>query len=216
MRLVAEDRDLEVVRVLQNLLDAGDARHAVADHHQLLLHALCSAERFDPHRALLVIRLARDGIEGALRHLVHVGFREMERHEHLAGRDDLGEPQFDAAHAAAARDDVHRIVAAQPEHLRIARIHLEPGARRQPLQNRHLARLRARVPVLDGAAGVEDERIARRWAAPGTAPSPRRSAWRGRRRLEFAVGVEARRAVRSRALGQRPLHRAVLGQQARS
>ena len=35
VRLVAEDRDLEIVPVLEDLLDAGDAGHAVADDDEL-------------------------------------------------------------------------------------------------------------------------------------------------------------------------------------
>ena len=41
---------------------------------------------------------------------------------------------------------------------RIARVHLHPGVGRKPFKNRHLRRLRARVPVLHGPPGVQYER----------------------------------------------------------
>src|SRR6185503_18492731 len=104
---------------------------------------------------LLVVGFPRDGIESVLRHLIYVGFSEMEWHEHLAGRGDLSEPQLNLAHAAAARYDVHRIVAAQSELFRVARIHFEPGPRRKPFENRNLASLGARVPMFHGPASVQ-------------------------------------------------------------
>ena len=41
VRLVAEDGDLELRRVLQDLLEAGHPRHAVADDHEALHRGLC-------------------------------------------------------------------------------------------------------------------------------------------------------------------------------
>ena len=61
-----------------------------------------SSRAFDPHRRLLVVGLARDRIERALRDLVGVGFGVVERHEHLPGRDRLGDAQLDARARARA------------------------------------------------------------------------------------------------------------------
>ena len=47
VRLVAEDRDVEARRVLQDLLEARHAGHAVADHHQLLHRAVLSTRTAD-------------------------------------------------------------------------------------------------------------------------------------------------------------------------
>src|SRR5688500_19251291 len=58
---------------------------------------------FDAHGRLLVVRLARERVEGALRHLVGVRLGVVERHEHMSGRDGLGDPHFDAADASAPR-----------------------------------------------------------------------------------------------------------------
>src|SRR5438046_1304077 len=42
--------------------------------------------------------------------------------------------------------------------LRVLRIHLQPCVRRHPLENRYLTGLGARVPVLDRASSIENER----------------------------------------------------------
>src|SRR5262245_5171357 len=58
-----------------------------------------------PDRRLLVVGLARDRIECALRDLVRVGLGVMKRHEHLAWRHRLRDTQLQAAHATAPRYD---------------------------------------------------------------------------------------------------------------
>jgi hypothetical protein len=45
MRLVAEHRDFKLRRVLQNLLDARNARHSVPDDHEPFHQANTSTER---------------------------------------------------------------------------------------------------------------------------------------------------------------------------
>ena len=158
VRLVAEDRHREARLVLEDLLEAVHPGHAVADDDQASHDRDSVHGALDAHRRLLVVRLPRERVERALRHLVRVGLGVVERHEDLPRRHRLGDPQLDAAHAAAARHHVHLVLRLQAQRPRVARVHLHPGVRRQPLEDRHLAGLGARVPVLDGAAGVEDER----------------------------------------------------------
>src|SRR5258708_1065623 len=112
---------------------------------------------FEPDRALLVIRLARDRIERALRHLVRVEFRPVEGHEDLSGCDGFGETDPQVADPAALRDHIDAIGGLHVDVPRVARIDLDPCGRRQPVENWHAPRLRARVPVLDGAARVQDQ-----------------------------------------------------------
>ena len=85
----------------------------------------------------------------------------MKGHEYLPGRDDFGEPQFDAANAAAARYDVDAVVAAQAEagaHRAdsFRATHAATGVRESAPRG-----LGAGVPVLHGAARVQDEWILR-------------------------------------------------------
>ena len=69
---------------------------------------------FHAHGRLLVVGLTRDRIEGALGHLIGIGLRVVERHEHLSRRDGLGEAELDVAHAAAPRHDIDAILGRQP------------------------------------------------------------------------------------------------------
>ena len=90
----------------------------------------------------------------------------------LSRRDGLGQAELDVAHAAAARDDVDTIVGLEAQHARVARVHLDPGVRRQPLENRDVGRLGAGVPVLElrevdaDRAAVEQETQGRRAEQP--------------------------------------------------
>ena len=114
--LVAKDRDLKLGRVAQNLFHAGHTGHAVSYHDQLFHDsppglAFCAAYLYravlwriaQSHRygALFVVRFARNRIKRALRDLVRIGFRKVKRHEHLAWRNDLRDPQLDV------REPVH-------------------------------------------------------------------------------------------------------------
>ena len=75
----------------------------------MLRTPVCADRRaFHPDRTLLVVWLARDGIERALRHFVHVGFKKMKWHEDLPGSDNFGQSQLDCANAATLRDYVAR------------------------------------------------------------------------------------------------------------
>jgi hypothetical protein len=69
----------------------------------------------------------------------------MEWHENLAGRNNLGKPEFHSGDAAAAADDVYPIVRSQRQAFSVARIHFEPGARRQILKHGNFSGFRARV-----------------------------------------------------------------------
>src|SRR5690348_15166683 len=90
---------------------------------------------FHPHRALLVVGFPRDGVELALRNGVHVPLHEMEWHKNLTGRDDLGDAQLDAAHRSACGENIDALVGAKAECACIARIHLEPGAGREGIED---------------------------------------------------------------------------------
>ena len=126
------------------------------------------------------------------------------------GRGDLGQPQFHRARPSASRDDVHRIVAAQPEPLRIARIHLQPGARGEAFQDRDLARLGACMPVLHRSARIQHERDTHDPAVPGNgAHSAQMSFARPSAVVKFAVGIKPRDWLTSAPSGERPLHRAL-------
>ena len=128
----------------------------------------------DAHGALLVVGLARDRIEGALRDLIRVALGKMKGKEDLAGSNDFRDSQLNFAHATARGDNFDAIVRAQIELSGVDRIHLKPGPRRHSLQNRDAACLGARVPMLHGAASVEDQReldvgLLREWR-PGSDP----------------------------------------------
>src|SRR5215510_10729858 len=63
----------------------------------------------DPDGALLVIGLARDRIERALRHPIRVEFRPVKRHEHLSWRNRFSDAELELRHDAAAGDEIDEI-----------------------------------------------------------------------------------------------------------
>ena len=72
---------------------------------------------FYAHCALLVIRLTRNGIKGALRDLIGIRFREVERHKHLAGRNNFRDAQFQVrlpSPAAKPRPPGHAVSISMP------------------------------------------------------------------------------------------------------
>src|SRR5215469_16854055 len=87
----------------------------------------------------------------------------------------------------------------------IASVHLQPRIRRHALENRDLARLGARVPVLHGTTSVEDERklLVRllRKRRPVNAEEPGLAVFG----LKVSVGVKAGRAYCRRPFRERPL-----------
>ena len=159
------------------------------------------------HGALLVVRFARDGIERALRHLVGVALDKVKRQEDLARRDDFGNAQFHSAHTTARRNHFNAIVGFQVQISRIAWIHLEPGARRHPLQDRDPPVL-VRVCQCSTVRPVLSTRGIRRSAARETAPTPWASGARAHRR---SGNLRLRRAARTGrvrcACRKRPLNR---------
>src|SRR5438067_6869360 len=107
--------------------------------------------------ALLVIRFARNGIEGALRHLIGVGFHEVEWNEYLTRRNNFGDSQLQVGDASSARYHVHPVVRLQFQSLGVTRVHLQPRVGRHSFKDRDLSSLCARVPVLNRASGIEHE-----------------------------------------------------------
>src|SRR6185369_6027029 len=78
-------------------------------------------------------------------------------------------------------------------------------------QDRHLAGLRSRVPMLDGAAGVEYERELFRWLLGVRLPRHRDQSRAAIVGLKFAAGVETPRRCGIGVAGrERPLHATVL------
>src|SRR2546423_2802774 len=117
----------------------------------------CNFVQLNTHRTLFVIRFTRNRIECALGDLIGIGFDKVERHEDLSWPDDLCNPEFQVLNSPPPRDDVHAIMWLQLQRVRIARIHFQPHIRRHALKDRNLPRLGSRVPMLDGAPGVEYE-----------------------------------------------------------
>ena len=152
VRLITEHRDCELRRVLQNLLNAGHTRHAIANDDEPF-----HREGSTRTAHCFIVGFPGNRIERTLRCLVGIGFGPMKRHEDLAGRDCLGQSQLQAVDAPATRDDVDALRRLQPERASVARVHLEPRARRQALQDGYFACLGPRVPVLDGAPRIENE-----------------------------------------------------------
>ena len=63
------------------------------------------------------------------------------------------------AHAAAARRDLDLVAAPHAERLRVLGMQVDDGVREREVQLRHAARHRARMPVLEHAAGDQPQRI---------------------------------------------------------
>src|SRR4051812_46313232 len=135
----------------------------------------------------------------------------MEWHEDLTRCDRFSDAQFDVADAAAARHDVDLVLRLQPEHPCIPRVHLDPGVRRQALEDRHLAGLRPRMPVLDCATGIEYERKILVRLFGKRLPGRRDQVGAATLGLEDALAIEttARAGIRI-ALTERPLDATVL------
>jgi hypothetical protein len=74
--------------------------------------AIAGGGALDADGALFEVGLARDGVEGAERDVVGVGFGEVEGHEDLAGSHDGGDAEFDIGDEAAAAGDGDAIVGA--------------------------------------------------------------------------------------------------------
>ena len=81
----------------------------------------------------------------------------MEGHEDLAGSDDAGDAELDLGDAVASGDDGDAIVGAEFELSGVDGIHLQPRVGDHAVEHGDCASLGARMPVLDSAAGVEDE-----------------------------------------------------------
>jgi hypothetical protein len=119
----------------------------------------CLDELIDANGALLEVRLSRDGIEGPQGHAVGVGFGEVKGHEDLSGCDDAGDSEFEVSDAAAAGDYVDAVVGLEFEEIGVCRVHLEPGVRNHAVEHLDLRGFGTGMPVLDGAASVEDEGV---------------------------------------------------------
>src|SRR5436309_2903159 len=163
----------------------------------------------DTHGALLVIGLARNRIEGTLRHLIGICLGVVKGHEDLTRRDDLRNAKLDAFHAPPSRNHVDVVMRLQSERLRVPWIHLQPRVWREPFEDRNVSCFRARMPMLDGAACIQHERKVRvrllRKGFPLDREKPRFSILR----RESTVGVEPRRLYFRGAGRIRPLNPAV-------
>ena len=82
----------------------------------------------------------------------------MEGHEDLSRSDNFGHAKLDASHTPARRHNIHTVMRLKVERLRVPGIHFQPGVWREALENWHGARFRSRVPMLDGAAGIQHQR----------------------------------------------------------
>ena len=79
-------------------------------------------------------------------------------HKYQAPRRLVAAAGFHAgANLAATRDHAHLIAAAQPALARVFGVHKHQGVGRRAMQLRHPARHRARVPVLQNAAGGQPQ-----------------------------------------------------------
>ena len=110
--------------------------------------------------ALLEVGLQRDRVGGVERHLVDELARVEPRHEDHAARQLVAAARLDAAaHRAAARDDLDLVAAAHAERLGVLGVQVDHGVGEREVQLGHAARHRARVPVLEHAAGDQPQRV---------------------------------------------------------
>ena len=112
---------------------------------------------FDADGTLLEVGFARDGVEGSEGDDVGVGLGEVEGHEDLTGGDDAGDAELEVGDGSAAAADGDAIVGFELETVGVDGVHLEPRVGDHVVEHFDLGGLGAGVPVLDGAAGVEDE-----------------------------------------------------------
>ena len=153
---------------------------------------MCSQGTLHPHRALFVIRFARDGVEGTLRDFVHVGFEEVKGHEDLPRCGNFRETKFHAACTPSTRNDVDGIMAPQAQPLGVSRINFQPCLRREAFEDRNLAGLGASVPVLHRAARIEHEGIVAARLFREGRPVCADQFGAAIRGMKFGVGIEAR------------------------
>src|SRR5207237_660362 len=79
----------------------------------------------------------------------------------LPRRDNLRNTKLYAFHASTRRNHVDAVMRLQSERLRVPWIHLQPRVWREPFEDRNVSCFRARMPMLDGAAGIQHERKVR-------------------------------------------------------
>jgi hypothetical protein len=81
----------------------------------------------------------------------------VEGHEDLTGGDDASDAEFYVGDCSATAADNDAVVRFELDAVGVGGVHLEPGVGNHDVEDSDLGGFGAGVPVLDGAACVEDE-----------------------------------------------------------